>query len=196
MIDKNSITEDEDQIKKQYHTLFSNEYFNGCTKYRIDGKTFRESTDYRLVEGWKGTNELDILKEHERKKNFIGYKKLLDYIDFFAGFGKKKMEAYTYEMYDRHYLEWECDGKRTDWIEEMNTMHSVINGMTAVSRSLVFNLFVVGFEFGMLHMHMENALSQQNFNWAFLGSRVIGLLISLIAGYYLVFDFSIGELPV
>ena len=90
--------------KKEYLRLNPESYYEDCSVWRHEGKTFKESTNHQQVDGWLGVSEYDILNENEAGGHW--YDRMLDTLMLFRSYDLSPLHNYKYTMYSRSYQDW------------------------------------------------------------------------------------------
>ena len=117
---------------KEYLRLLPNEYYDGCKSWSFQGQTYRESTNHKSVNGWKGTSEYQILDENEDGYGPFHSRGLKRTLMLFNQYDLAKTNSYTYQMYSRGYLDWTCQGTRRDFTDEAKFMNDALSRMQVV----------------------------------------------------------------
>lgn len=138
MSDLNSLRWDEDGINKADLYLHPYSYEDGCKRWTINGQAFAESTQHKHVPGWQGTNELAILDQNDGSLKWS--------MSRFRHVNFEAYQHYTYEMYSRHYMDWECAGKREDFLHEATYMNEGLGRMHTMNTLCYIQVGIVTIE--------------------------------------------------
>lgn len=173
--------------------LFQDQYSAGCPNVVINGNTYNESTLYREVKGFGPVSTYKLLEQNDDD--------ILIKMNKFPNFEKGKLNGYYQTLYAKPYLEWDSDScvmkdpKTGDDLEvtpaklsaRIDSRQARVMLCTKVVMFLTYvMLFMQLFEYAMLHMYKEEALSKQTYDKIVRFRRALTILIELACAGLLV----------